>query len=290
MKMFFVDLISSAAGHASITIAVGPDESTDEVETTLADFGISPSDVRIVELPVDTIWVRDFGPLVVEDSHGARSALDLKYFGSDRDEVFATIASHELWGIPARTDDLILDGGNILSDGAGRCVTTGFVLDDEFRPKDEPDFGERLKELFGCREVIVLPRLFGEETGHVDMYVALPGHGRAIVGSYPAWQDPENALLLDEAAEQLRVAGFEVSRIPMGYNADSIYRTYTNLLALNGIVLVPIYPDHPFGEREALLAIGAAYPGREIVPVIATEPIALGGAIHCATNALPAGK
>jgi agmatine/peptidylarginine deiminase len=288
MQMFFLDLVASAADHAAVTIAVGPDESVAEVEAVLADFGISSADAQVVAMPIDTMWVRDFGPIVVQDAQGDRSVVDLRYLGSQHDEAFATVAAQQLWDLPSRADDLKLDGGNLLSDGAGRCVTTGPVLDPALAADSASEFRERAHMLFGCRELVVLPRLFGEETGHIDMYVALPGQGRALVGSYATWQDEDNAALLDDAAAQLVAAGFDVTRVPMGYNADGVYRSYTNLVALNDAVLVPVYPEQPHGEHGALVAIASAYPDREIIPVMATDPIQLGGALHCATIALPA--
>jgi agmatine deiminase len=139
-----------------------------------------------------------------------------------------------------------------------------------------------LQRHLGCRDLIVLPRLAGEPTGHVDMYATVTGPGEAIVGRYDPEDDPDNAALLDEAAAILRRAHFVVRRVPMPSNLDGRFRSYTNSLAVNGVVLVPSYDDDAVAERHTLSVFRAAYPGRRILSIDSRAIIELDGAVHCA--------
>jgi agmatine deiminase len=118
------------------------------------------------------------------------------------------------------------------------------------------------------------------------MYVTITGPGSALVAEGTEATGPEDTIELDWAAMLLIEAGFNVRRVPMPDSWDDVFRSYTNAVAINNVVLVPVYPDAPNHEEEALAAFRAAYPGRSIVPIDASEVIQLDGAIHCATQTL----
>jgi len=142
------------------------------------------------------------------------------------------------------------------------------------------------REYFGCSSTLFLPELDGEGTGHIDMYATITAPGEVIVGAYTSWDDPVNAQRLDVAAKQLEDAGFLVRRIPMPMNTDGNFRSYTNALAVNQSVLVPVYRDDTRYQDDALAVFQAAYPDRKIVPIDATEIIRWAGAIHCVTQTI----
>ena len=63
--------------------------------------------------------------------------------------------------------------------------------------------------------------------------------------------------------------------------------TYANFLAINRAVLVPTYDD-PCDEA-ALRAVGAAFPGSEIIGVNCRPLILQHGSLHCVTMQLSKG-
>ena len=64
------------------------------------------------------------------------------------------------------------------------------------------------------------------------------------------------------------------------------YATYANFLVINGAVLVPTYAQ-PELDAEALLVIGEAFPGREIVGIDCRPLIRQHGSLHCSTMQFP---
>ena len=128
----------------------------------------------------------------------------------------------------------------------------------------------------------------GEGTGHVDMYVHIVGPARAIVGEYTEDQDAANKQATDTGAQMLEEAGYTVTRVPMPDNDNHYtFRSYTNALAVEDVVLVPVYDEDQTGEAEALEAFEEAYAadGREweMVPMDSDAVIRYAGAIHCIT-------
>jgi len=63
--------------------------------------------------------------------------------------------------------------------------------------------------------------------------------------------------------------------------------SYANYLIVDGAVLVPAYGDA--ADVEAAQIIGAAHPGREVVPIPCRPLIWQNGSLHCMTMQLPRG-
>lgn len=287
---YFTNLALAITEEADLVV-VGEQSDRDELISYLVAAGVPPERIDRIDAPLDTMWMRDYGPVYVRAADGERVVVDLPYALGDRtrdDELPATVAAHERR--PHLRVKLPVEGGHIQADGAGRCVLTDDVV-----VNAALDFGMPLQELqgrlrrtFGCRQIVYVPSLEGEETGHLDVFALVTGPGRILVGRYPRAQDPENAELLDVGAELLEEAGFEVTRIPMpSHRRRYVFRTYTNALILDGAVLVPVYRETARYEAEALRVLAEAFPGRRIVPIEADAPMDLAGAVHCTTRSVP---
>lgn len=285
LAAFFADVIAAALGEVEVTLLTGHGVDVNPLYTRLSDRGIDSRRLRVERTPVDTMWIRDYGPLVVRTEAG-RQVMDFAY-SEDRpadDRLPSVMAKN--WGLPVRAVPFDLDGGHIQADGAGRCIVSdsAFLAESKISPRVESEMWASL----GCDEISIVPSLADEATGHVDMFAYVTGPGRVIVGRYSPGEDDENAALLDEAAVTLTDAGFHVSRVPMpGNSSRQVFRTYTNALALNDIVLVPVYDEDSKFEYDALTVFAGAFPGRRIIPVPSDEIIQLAGAVHCVTMTSP---
>ncbi|MCA9581958.1 MAG: agmatine deiminase family protein, partial [Myxococcales bacterium] len=62
--------------------------------------------------------------------------------------------------------------------------------------------------------------------------------------------------------------------------------SYTNALAVNGRVLVPVYDEDTRYQNQALAVFKQAYPNHDIVPINSDGIIYWSGAIHCVTMTL----
>ena len=285
LQPFFVDLIKAAAPHTPEVVVLYEGAST--ANSLYADLLHADADtdkIAWAETPLDTIWMRDYGPLFVKDLNGDQRIVDPRYYwGRFQDDVLPTrLASW--FDIPVSRPPIDMEGGNYQSDGAGRCITTEQTLKQNYeRGYGESDVAGVFRDYMGCEQTTIVNALSGEGTGHVDMLATITGPRAVLVGEYRGNDDPYNAQLLDETAAELEDDGFVVTRIPMPTHADGAFRSYTNSLALDGAVLVPVYADDRRYEQEALQLFQASYPGRTIVPVDATDVIQWSGAVHCVT-------
>jgi agmatine/peptidylarginine deiminase len=179
------------------------------------------------------------------------------------------------------------DGGNLLSNGEGLAITTYRLFDEN--EIDEESMRAILLGSYGLRRVAVLEPLDGESTGHVDMFATFTSPNTVVVGQYDPEIDPENAAILDRNADklsQLRTAqgSLQVVRIPMPKHDDAVWRTYTNVIYANGVLMVPTYADADQAERtKALVTYANILPGWKVVGIDASRLIESAGALHCIT-------
>lgn len=279
LQTFFAEFVSLASAEAPVTVLLRDDQSSERVLRVATAFGAETSRLRILEAGVDSLWVRDYGPLVVRTGE-TRQVVDTRYFGDLGDDHAPNFMADEEWNLETVDLPLDMEGGNLLSDGAGLCLTTENIFYENAHRHSTGAVRDHLRRALGCSELVVLAPMVGESTGHVDMFATLTGPGEAIVGEIVE-DDDENARVLDENARRLEGVGLKVRRVPMPGHADGVFRSYTNALAINDIVIVPVYPEDEVFEEMALQVFAEAYPERTVLPIIASEIIESSGAVHC---------
>ncbi|MCA9612383.1 MAG: agmatine deiminase family protein [Sandaracinus sp.] len=264
-----------------------PEVSPSTVRSLVRRHGGDPTNLELVSTPLDTFWIRDFGPQVVGFG-GHHYLVDFPYDTErpDDDNVPALLAAR--FGLAIRPTEMDIEGGHLVVEG-GVCITNDDVVRrGKLLGWTKAEVADELETLFGCRRVVYVPALEGEPTGHVDLYVAATGHGRVLVGRYSPEQDATNARRLDRAARQLEQAGLTVTRIPMPSNAErTLFRSYTNLVVLPSAALIPRYLEDRSVEDEAYAILRAELPGKTLHPLVTDELIELEGALHCVALTLP---
>lgn len=268
-------------------VLLSPDVSASTVRARIREHGGDPTNVELAPTPLDTFWIRDFGPQVVA-AHGAHYLVDFPYDTARPEDDVVPERLAARFGLATRRTEMDIEGGHLVVEG-GVCITNDDVVR---RGKligwTKAEVAAELVGLFGCRRVVYVPALEGEPTGHVDLYVAATGHGRVVVGRYTRDQDATNARRLDRTARQLAEAGLHVTRVPMPSNAErTLFRSYTNLVVLPSAALVPRYLEDREHEEEAYAILREELRGKTLQPLVVDDLIALEGALHCVALTLP---
>jgi agmatine/peptidylarginine deiminase len=250
---------------------------------------ISHRHLHFVEVSHDTMWTRDFGPIVVEARNGSPMLVDAEYDASRGNDDIVPMHLAHLLNLNRVELPLRIDGGNLLSNGRGLVLTTHRLADENTGQADLDEIYDAIGHNFGAQQVVILEPLAGESTGHVDMFASFTSANTVVVGQYDPALDPENAAILDRNAQHLAQVStaqgkLRVVRIPMPPHNDDIWRTYTNVVFANGALLVPTYADADWGQQRQVLATYARLlPGWRILGVNADEIIGSQGALHCIT-------
>ena len=191
-----VGIAEAACGRVPILALVSDDENRAEVISTLEDHGLPSESVYFIDVPHDTMWIRDYGPVVTTTSEGSEIVLNADYGDEERladDQVPAALA--RLLGAPCVRVPFEMDGGNLLSNGEGLCLSTVQLLVDNDFP--ELRLRQMLRTYYGCDQTIFLEPLVGEETGHVDMFATFTAPDTVVLGEYSEDEDEENKQVLD---------------------------------------------------------------------------------------------
>lgn len=284
----FAQVLVHASHEATGPIVLyEPSVDPEEIRALVQAQGGDVENVELLPAALDTFWIRDFGPQIVETDEGHYLVdFPYDYERPNDDGIPALLAAR--FGLATRETELDIEGGHLVVEG-GVCITNDEVVRrNEALGWSKTEVTRELAGLFGCRRIVFVPALEGEPTGHVDLYVAATGPGRVVVGEYEPDEDPTNARRLDRAARQLASAGLVVTRIPMPRNEEgTVFRSYTNLVILPTTVLVPSYNDESSREAEAHELLRRELRGKTVVPVDVSSLIRLEGALHCITITLP---
>lgn len=291
-----VDVVAAVHENVRVVALVGFKEERDDVARLLLDAGLPGGCVTFFYLPVMSMWTRDYAPLSVVDAAGQVTFLDAAYRGegaAQDDGVPGKLGAD--FGVPVVELPLTMEGGDLLSDGQGLCLTSRRLItrNQQERGYTPEQVWALLQQHGGFTDWFPLPSLSGEPTGHIDMFATVVAPLTVVIGQYDPAVDAENAKWLDWSAQQLSTrttsrGPVTVARIPMPPHDDGVWRTYTNVVFANGVLLVPSYPDvSPELDATAREVFARLLPDWRVVSVDCSTLIRRNGALHCVTMGLP---
>ncbi len=293
-----VEIVTATRNRVELIGLVSDEEGRDRVRGLLAEHGLTADSIRVLQLPCETKWVRDFGPVFVRSGDSRLLAFDFDYMrrSGDVDRRLDDLAATELarqLDIPVRGVPLEIEQGDLLSNGRGLLVTTTRLFNNNISHGFNVEAIERsLQAMFGCETIVVLEPLRREPTGHVDLLACFTDPQTIVIGEYQGSDDPENVRLLHRNAELLSsvlVSGapLRVVRLPLPVNGDDVWCTYTNVVFANGTLLVPQYEDID-ANADALATFRRLLPEWTITGINTSELMAEEGALRCITLSVPA--
>jgi len=287
-------VVAAVSGRLDVVVLVANKDDRRRVEAELTEAKLPADAVRFLKVPVDTMWVRDYGPIFVKDAEGRSLAVDTEYQISRRpsdNAIPPPVAKY--FNTRLDTAELLLEGGNLLSNGRGLCLTTTTINRNIARGLDAADVVRLLRKHFGSVQTAFLEPLDGEHSGHVDVFACFTAPDTVVVGSYEKDADPRNAAILDRNAQRLSRlvtphGKLRVVRIPMGNNEDGRFRTYTNGIFANGIFLLPRYEkSSTVADRRAAATFSRLLPTSKIVRIDCEQLIQHDGALRCISGYVP---
>ena len=195
-KREYAGVANAVADFEPVTMVVSSPADAAEARPILAGA------VDVVQLPLDDSWLRDSGPIFCLDDRGRRAGVHFrfnawgrKYAGWDRDEATGGILAAR-FGDVCYQAPLILEGGSILPDPAGRLLTTEQCL---LHPSRNPELSREeidrdLRADLGVEDVVWLKQGLLEDRdtdGHVDLIATFVDSGALLLQSRPPG-DPDH--------------------------------------------------------------------------------------------------
>lgn len=296
-------LARTIARYQPVTVLCREDQEDDAREEC------GSGNIDYLPMPVDDIWIRDYGGCFVRNADGDLGLVDFNFNGwggkqkHSRDAQVASALSHEL-KVDYMRSLVTGEGGGIEVDGHGTAIMTESCW---LNPNRNPGMSRaqieaELKARLGLRKIIWLPGIRDEDItdAHVDFYARFvrPGVVIANLDNDPESYDYDvtrKHLQILKSATDADGKRLEVHILPPPSEIrdsefsedDSTFAAgYINFLPINGAVIAPQFGDGK-ADRYCRTLLASLYPGREVVQVN-IDPIASGGGgIHCVTKNMP---
>jgi agmatine/peptidylarginine deiminase len=287
------DLIASSQADLQVRVLVDRETPDDIVLGWVEEHALMDDRFDLVWTDIDTPWIRDYGPIETVDPSGTPIWLDAEYDVSRPGDDGVPRALAGLFDVVLEPLNVDLDGGALVSNGEGLCISTFDYFVDHGIDAEEVEVRNPLMAALGCQSLVLVPALIDEETKHADMFAQFLSAHVVAVAEIDPLESEMDAERMDVAAhaisEAARTAGTElqVVRVPLPRLGPGEYRTYLNGLRLRGRFLAPSYEDVSKDvEAEAYLRLSRAMPHIQVVPIAADEMIRLAGALHCVSLGL----
>lgn len=271
-----------------------------QVQNYLNQGGVTMDNVFIMQLPYNSVWVRDYGPQSVYLAGTDELAfIDWVYNRPSRpdDNALPVNLANQLginvFQMTTNPNRLVATGGNFMADGHGTGFSSKLILSENSN-LTEAQIDAIKYAYMGINRYIKMNELPYDNISHLDMHMKLLDEETLLVGEFPQgvsdgpFIEANLSYVLDNYPTCYG-REYQVVRIPMvpspsgNFPPSSHYRTYTNSLILNDLVLVPQYHSTVLNSQ-ALSVYQMAMPGYDIVGVNMENVIPASGAIHCITR------
>jgi len=260
----------------------------------LKKLGIPLNNVKFIHLNTDDVWTRDYGPTTVFSGKKQKPVLlwnhyYQEYYPYQKADADAGISLGAALNLPVHRLPLIIEGGNMLTDGAGTMVmfSSAYYTNPEV---DSVKLKRIVSDYFGCNKLVLFPPLKGELTGHIDMIVKFTSKDTVIVTKskldykwYADFEKIANTLSKMTSSTGKR---FTVLRIemPETENSDETFYSYINSLIVNDKVVVPMFSNAK-ADKIAMATYKKIFPNKKVVGIYYDRyPV---GSVHCQTKDIP---
>ncbi|TVR41501.1 MAG: T9SS C-terminal target domain-containing protein [Bacteroidia bacterium] len=272
------------------------------VQNYLISGNVPLDNIIFVNAPFNSVWVRDYGPQSVYlDGTDELAFIDWDYNrprpqDNQVPNFMAGYLGLPIYQMALGSNLLTATGGNFMADGFGQGFSSKLILS-ENSGFTEAQIDQVMYDFKGIHTYIKMDELPFDNISHLDMHMKLLDEETLLVGEFPQgisdgpFIEANLAYLLSNYQTAYE-RPFNVVRVPMApspsgnYPPQAHYRTYTNSIILNNVVLVPVYGSYL--DAEALTIYEEAMPGYEIVGINMNNVISASGAIHCVTREIAA--
>lgn len=299
-------IYAQIAGHLArvekVRVLVQDEAAERSARRLLRQSHVELAAVEFFHHKTDRSWTRDYCPTFVESRAGDIAAVRWHFNGWAKYENFSGDARTPRFiarrlGIELVETGLVLEGGSIDVNGAGKLLTTRECLLSRDVQVRNPGLTRRgyeaaFRKFLGVRETIWLNGgIAGDDThGHIDDLARFTDSATVVAvverDKSDANYEPlrENLAIL-RARQDLRVVELPMPE-PVYFAGQRLPASYANFYIANGLVLVPLFSDR--NDAFALRTLQRLFPTRAVIGIPCRDLVLGLGTLHCLTQQQPA--
>lgn len=256
--------------------------------------------LEFIICPTNGTWIRDYGPLSLADGKNS-VLLDIHFnawgnkYAYDLDaDVPARLHALGCFGnIPLKTSPLIVEGGNLETDGQGTLLTHWTCWQQRYPNTEQAILKQQIRAEFKIKNIIFIQHgaLLGDDTdSHIDNLVRFANPNTLVYVHCDDPADPHYQPLCDLELELKRLRtvdnkAYQLIPLPLPIIIDDdqqrLPASYANFLISNACVIMPAYGVATDNIAQEILT--HCFPQHTVIPVPAHTLISQFGSWHCAT-------
>ena len=256
--------------------------------------------VEFFHHPTNRSWTRDYCPLFVKSKVGEVATSHWRFNGwakydNCRDDARTPAFIARKLKLERFETGLVLEGGSIDANGAGKLLTTEECLLSDIQARnpglDRHGYERAFHDYLGVQEVIWLNRgIAGDDThGHVDDLARFIAADTIVTMVEPDKSDVNHEPLKENlerlrANKELHVRGLKMPE-PVYFAGQRLPASYANFYIANKLVLVPTFGDK--NDEDALATLGVLFRDRAVVGIPCRDLVLGLGTLHCMTQQQP---
>lgn len=278
-----------------------------DVSKMLGEAGAHPNNLCFALCPSNDTWARDHAPLTTL-SNDRPSLQDFvfdgwgKKFSAEPDNAInRCLHLQGAFGTaPMCSQQLVLEGGAIETDGHGTLLATRSSLLDRVRNPglSQAQIEQQLRDVLGIKRFLWLDqgKLSGDDTdAHIDILARFTDPKTIVYSSAPPDDQDHQALnamhrqmqtFHDAAGEPYRLRKLPYPGVLRDKQGRRLAAGYANFLITNQSVLAPVFGVP--ADTQAIDLLGDCFPDRRILPINCRQILEQNGSLHCLTMQFPA--
>jgi agmatine/peptidylarginine deiminase len=247
----------------------------------LSANGINMANVRYIITNNDSYWIRDYGPWTIMDGDNNMQLVDFIYNRPrpDDDAVPSAIANY--LGVNISQMDITHSGGNIMTDGQGKAMSTNLVLT-ENATHSQNAINTMFNNYLGVTDYQLYPDPNNTYINHIDCWAKLLDVDKVLIRSVPTNHPQYSAIEAVVAQWQTKLSSYGTPYKIFRVNTSND-EPYTNSFIFNKHIYVPLMGTA--NDAAALLAYQNAMPGYTVTGYSYSN-FESTDAIHCRVNTI----
>ncbi|TLU99299.1 agmatine deiminase family protein [Dyadobacter luticola] len=305
MRPQYFEFIKQISQGENVCFVTNDEALKNFITEELSKINVDLSKIEFLIKPTNDAWCRDHGPsFVINPETGQKMIVDWGHNAwggkyppyNDDNRTPRAVASY--LNIPIINPGIIMEGGAVEFNGAGSLLTSkSCLLNLNRNPHlNQGQIEKTLCDFYGVEQILwVEGGIVGDDTdGHIDDTTRFVSED-TVVACVESDVNDENHEILQTNLQMLKemrlVNGKQLNIIELPMPKAVIiddFRTpgsYANFLICNAGVIVPVF-NNP-NDQVAIDILGQAFPGRKIIPLLATEIIWGQGSFHCLSQQEP---
>lgn len=228
------------------------------------------------------IWCRDYMPIQIEMGRFVQFRYEPSYLKDDLELQSDPKEVCKANNINPQFSKINLDGGNVVN-WSDRAIITDRVFDENPEYLSKNKLIAEIENLLET-EIIVIPQIKSDMTGHADGMVRFVDHNTLLGNNreqeFKYWKDGINKVLKEKGIDYIDIPFLDhkEKKYP-----DHAIGCYVNYLEIQDLIVLPIFETEQNKDQEVYDKFREIFPDRKIETINYNEIGLHGGLLNCTT-------